>query len=59
MASRVDGDPTVWKIVDNKLYLNLAPKVETHWEQDIPGYIKTADEQWKTIKDIAPSELLK
>jgi YHS domain-containing protein len=56
---KVDGDPTVWKIVDNKLYLNLAPAVATRWDQDIPGNIKTADEKWKAVKDKAPSELLK
>lgn len=56
---KVDGDPTVWKIVDNKLYLNLAPAVATRWDQDIPGNIKAADEQWKVVKDKAPSELLK
>src|SRR5271156_3724314 len=56
---KVDGDPTVWKIVDNKLYLNLAPAVATRWDQDISGYIKTADEKWKVVKDKAPSELLK
>jgi YHS domain-containing protein len=56
---KVDGDPTVWKIVDNKLYLNLAPAVATRWDQDIPDNIKIADEKWKVVKDKAPSELLK
>ena len=55
---KVDGDPTVWKIVNNKLYLNLAPPVATRWEQDIAGNIKTADEKWTDLKDKAPSELL-
>ena len=56
---KVDGDPTVWKIVDNKLYLNLAPAVATRWTEDIPCHIKTANEKWKVVKDKAPSELLK
>src|SRR5271154_7061283 len=56
---KVDGDPTVWKIVDNKLYLNLAPAVAGRWDQDIAGNIKTADEKWKAVKDKAPSELLR
>jgi YHS domain-containing protein len=54
---KVDGDPTVWKIVDNKLYLNLAPAVAERWDQDIAGNIKTADEKWRAVKDKAPSEL--
>jgi YHS domain-containing protein len=54
---KVDGDPTLWKIVDNKLYLNIAPPVAARWKQDIPGYIKAANEKWATIKDKAPGDL--
>ena len=54
---KVDGDPNVWKIVDNKLYLNLAPAVAKRWEQDVSGNIKTADEKWTVVKDKPPSEL--
>lgn len=53
---KVDGDPNVWKIVDNKLYLNLAPPVATHWNQDIAGNIKAANEKWPELKDKPPSE---
>jgi hypothetical protein len=56
---KVDGDPNVWKIVDNKLYLNLAPAVAKRWEQDVSGNIKTADEKWTVVKDKPPSELLR
>ena len=54
---KVDGDPNVWKIVDNKLYLNLAPPVAARWNQDIAGNIATANEKWVDLKDKAPSEL--
>lgn len=56
---KVDGDPTVWKIVDNKLYLNLAPAVAKRWDQDIAGNIKTANEKWISVKEKAPSELVR
>ena len=56
---KVDGDPNVWKIVDNKLYLNLAPPVAERWAKDIPGYVKSADKNWSSIKDKPPEELLK
>jgi YHS domain-containing protein len=56
---KVDGDPNVWKIVDNKLYLNLAPAVAKRWELDVSGNIKTADEKWTVVKDKPPSELLR
>lgn len=56
---KVDGDPNVWKVVDNKLYLNLAPAVAKRWVADIPGNIKSADKNWSSIKDKPPQELLK
>jgi hypothetical protein len=56
---KVDGDPNVWKIVDNKLYLNLAPPVAERWLEDVPGHIKSADRNWRSIKGKPPDELLK
>ena len=40
-----------WKIVDNKLYLNLNKKTQQKWLKDIPGYIKKADENWPGVLD--------
>lgn len=42
-------DPAAWKIVDGKLYLNLSPRIQKKWEQDIPGYIEQADANWPKI----------
>jgi YHS domain-containing protein len=50
---KVDGDPAVWKIVDDKLYLNLAPPVFDRWSEDIPGYVKSANTNWPSLKDKA------
>ncbi len=45
-------DPEAWRIVDGKLYLNLNPAIQARWEQDIPGYIAKADENWpKLLED--------
>ena len=44
-----DIDPTAFRIVDNKLYLNLSPDVQARWVKDIPGYLKAANENWKTL----------
>jgi YHS domain-containing protein len=41
-----DGDPTVWKVVDGKLYLNYNRDIEKTWEQDIPGFIERANQRW-------------
>ena len=51
------GDPLVYRLVNGKLYLNLAPKVQKIWEKDVPGNITTADGIWTSIKDKHASEL--
>ena len=51
------ADPQVWKVVDGKLYLNLDRDIQAKWNQDIPGYIEDANENWQDIRDKAPSDL--
>ena len=43
------GDPSAWKIVDGKLYLNANLSVQKTWEKDIPGFIKTGDANWPAL----------
>jgi len=45
-------DPSAWKIVDGKLYLNYSREVQETWEQDIQGFIRLADENYPKL--IAP-----
>jgi hypothetical protein len=45
-----DIDPEAWKIVDGKLYLNYDLEVQKLWEQDVPGHIRKADENWPRIE---------
>ncbi|PSN17443.1 YHS domain-containing protein [filamentous cyanobacterium CCP5] len=42
-------DPTAWKIVDGKLYLNYDQKIQQRWSQDIPGNIVKADQNWPAV----------
>lgn len=51
------GDPDVWKIVGDKLYLNLDTKIQEKWSEDIPGNNKKADRNWNEIKYKDPSDL--
>ncbi len=51
------SDPNRWKIVDGKLYLNLDAGIQKKWNEDIRGYIASADDNWKDIERKAPSEL--
>ena len=51
------GDPEVWKIVDNKLYLNLDGKIQGIWNKDISGNIQKAEVNWTNIKNKKASDL--
>ncbi len=42
-------DPTAWRIVDNKLYLNYSHGVQRQWEEDIPGNIAKGDKNWPKV----------
>ena len=54
---KFDGDPNVWKVVDGKLYLNLATKVADLWNADMKAEIMTANEKWPLIKNTPAAEL--
>lgn len=42
-------DPTAWKIVDGKLYLNYDAKIQSRWAKDIPGNIAKANDNWPAV----------
>jgi len=42
-------DPSAWKVVDGKLYLNLNKKIQIRWEKDVPGNIAKADTNWPAL----------
>lgn len=58
MGMKLDGDPDLWKIVEGKLYLNVAPAITEKWQADAPNLIQQADAKWTEIKDKAPAELM-
>jgi hypothetical protein len=43
------GDPSIWRIVDGRLYLNYNASVQKGWEKDIPGRIAKGDKNWPTV----------
>lgn len=43
------GDARFWKVVDGKLYLNYNASVQKKWEADIPGFIRSGEENWPRI----------
>ena len=54
---KFDGDPHAWRIVDSKLYLNLNPKVQKIWLEDVPGFVRGADHNWPIIRSVADAQL--
>jgi YHS domain-containing protein len=42
-------DPAAWKIVETKLYLNYSLKVQKQWEEDVPGNIVKAQQNWPEL----------
>lgn len=56
MNFKFDTDPTAWKIVDGKLYLNLNKDVQTAWLRDVPGNLTTSENNWPALKGLTPEE---
>ena len=42
-------DPEAWKIVDDRLFLNLDRDIQQIWAQDVPGYVAKADANWPKL----------
>lgn len=53
-GGKVPGNPNLWRIIDDKLYLNITTNVVGFWEEDIPGNITLAEGNWPEI-DPAPA----
>ncbi|MEM1419313.1 MAG: YHS domain-containing (seleno)protein [Pseudomonadota bacterium] len=49
-GGKVPGNPNLWRIVDDKLYLNITPVVVGFWEEDVPGNISIAEGNWPGIE---------
>jgi YHS domain-containing protein len=57
LEKKLDGDPTAWRVVDGKLYLNVNKDVQKKWLEDVPGNLKNANATWPRIKAKAPKDL--
>jgi hypothetical protein len=45
-SRKAETDPEVWKIINDKLYLNCSETAYEKWSKDIQGNIKKADKNW-------------
>jgi YHS domain-containing protein len=48
-GGKVPGNPTLWRIVDGKLYLNITRNVVGFWEEDIPGNLSKSERNWGAL----------
>lgn len=57
LEKKLDGDPQAWRVVDEKLYLNINKDIQKKWLEDVPGNISKAGKTWPEIKNKAPKDL--
>ncbi|MEX0339281.1 MAG: YHS domain-containing (seleno)protein [Arenibacterium sp.] len=55
-GGKVPGNPNLWRIVDGKLYLNITENVVGFWEEDIPGNLTLAENNWVSIENDPASD---
>ena len=49
LGKKFYADPTIFAVVNNKLYLNLDKDIQAKWNAEQPKMIKDADVAWKKI----------
>jgi hypothetical protein len=49
-GGKAPGNPQLWRIVDDKLYLNVTQNVVGFWEADIPGNLSRSEGNWPAIE---------
>ncbi len=57
LGKKLNGDPELWKVVDDKLYVIVNPDAYKAWQQDIPGNLVKSEHNWPGIKARPASEL--
>lgn len=50
VGAKVPANPHLWRIVDDKLYLNITKRVVRRWERDVDGYISDAATAWTELE---------
>jgi YHS domain-containing protein len=57
MDKKLVVEPTAWKIVNDKLYLNSNDMVFKKWASDVSGHILKSERNWAMIKRANASSL--
>ena len=48
-GGKVPANPNLWRIIDDKLYLNITKNVVGFWEEDIPGNLTLSETNWVSL----------
>ncbi|NNU81135.1 YHS domain protein [Halovulum dunhuangense] len=46
------SDPTLWVLIDGKVYMHYSIPDQNRWAADVRGSIAKAEENWPTLKDL-------
>ncbi|MCZ0813012.1 MAG: YHS domain-containing (seleno)protein [Pseudomonadota bacterium] len=57
MGLKLDVKPELFRVVDERLYLNTAEGAQKKWLSDVSAHIRMADEKWAGIRDIPADQL--
>ena len=57
VGAKFDGNPTLWRIVDGRLYFNLNEDIQKTWQKNVAANIDKADRNWAEISSKTPAEL--
>ena len=57
MGKKFDTDPMAWRIIEDKLYLNLNAQVQQRWLKNTDALIEQADTNWEDIALVAQDDL--
>jgi hypothetical protein len=51
IGKKVSAKPTLWKIIDDRLFLNFSKAANKRWLDNPEDYIIDADKNWKELGD--------
>jgi hypothetical protein len=57
LGKKFDGDPEIWKIEQDQLYIFLNNEVREKFYLDLNNNLKKVNENWQSIRDKPPDEL--
>lgn len=55
VGGKVPANPNLWRIVDDKLYLNITEGVVKQWEKSVDKNITSADKKWLKLEEASAS----